>query len=248
MSYETIPTTPENEFEALAPVYLEIFQSLTGNDAQKFAFYSMDPFEKYSDNYAFRRMLREEDEDAARWAVEEKVRRNDKYLEEETKRETNMLAARSEVTFSDLITQGDDGRHAFIDGELGKDWLSRALATDKSDRWIPQLRDITADDSTIIDFLVYRPGGATNRLVGVDPETGHLVFGDEMHGFRYDYHNQQIIGTLGAAAFRLDEMGRFADLTEEQKHVVRYPHLYDRSTLPRDKTRVDNLHKYPYIV
>ncbi len=221
MSYETIPTTPENEFEALAPVYLEIFQSL-GTETLKFAFYSMDPFEEYGANLRLRRMMQEQDEDAKQWAHQEKINYRNMQREKETRKVDDLLSARADIRLEDLVIQDSSGRHQFIPG--GAEQVVQAFGN----RWFwhPTLHDITADHGTIVDYLLLQNFGACSRTIRLDPETNKLAFGDEMHSFRYDRSTQELFGSLGSGSFRLDEIGRFTDLSEKEKHEMRYSHLF----------------------
>lgn len=202
------------QFEQLAPHYLEIFKGLSDNEALKFIFYStIKHFEDFSDQIAFRYLMEDNDHDAERWSREDMLRGRQRYEIKEQKEREVHLAKRAAIPFQDLIEKTvlddhielrlrPDARQKLWDG-FGRPFV---------DTDVYQIRD---EEGNIKRVALFGGGpGATRYMITVDEDTGNLALGDSFHSISYDPDQDIFVGNLGAREYNLDEMGRYtSDIT-----------------------------------
>lgn len=207
---------PTNEFEALAPLYLEILERLSDNEALKIAFYSVNRFfedPRQHNDLIF--MMRENDEDASRWAAEDRQRRGEYHDMVYAKERAEHLGLRANMSLSDLVEKTIiDGRPVL---KPKADAASRIQYAFRAGWCWASVQEVRDDSDMIIDFaLICNNNGATSWMVTTDEKTGQLMFGDRFHCFSYSYEQSTFIGRLGAGEYILDQTGRYPEGQSEK--------------------------------
>lgn len=225
MSYEAEPNTPNNEFEALAPVYLEILDKLSADEALKFTFYSLQLFEDPGANWRLKDLMHEHDEDAGRWDKELYEREEERRFQKEKEGLMRHFSMRAEVT-SPIVQTADDGYTEFTrDGVMS---LREAFEKEgDTSWWQPKIQHLEDEKGSIDGYIIVADHvGALQHMIGTDPETGKLAFGDCFHNISYDSKRQTLIGYSGARKSDLDGMGRYKNRKKAQRRRYRAIYKY----------------------
>jgi hypothetical protein len=197
-----IPEAARDEFEVLEPHYLEMFQSLPSTEL-RWMFYTLTHFGDESSESELRQQMAKADpaiQTLAQVTRDEKQRRyNTERMIKDRKEIEAHRAVRADLGLNDLLT-GDGDRFA-------PDASSKLKACGFPHWYGLRIQDYRNQKGDLLKRLYHSVGGALGVLL-VEDEAGRLAMSDRFHRICYDPTTDWLIGSIGSANYRLDDMGR----------------------------------------